>query len=129
MLLVGISAFVVFGAYRIETSEVAARVANQLGQYVLGEQLGAGGMGEVYKTEHQDLRRPCAVKIIRPEQAGNTELLQLFEREVQTTATLTHPNTVAIYDCGIADDGTFYYVMEYLPGVTLDDLVAREGPL
>ena len=118
-----------YGSYRIELSDMAARAATQLGQYMLREKLGSGGMGEVYKAEHQLLRRPCAVKLIRPEHAGDSEVLQRFEREVQATAALTHPNTVAIYDYGIADDGTFYYVMEYLPGKTLEEIVAVDGPL
>lgn len=118
-----------YGSYRIEVSELAARAATQLGQYMLREKLGSGGMGEVYKAEHQFLRRPCAVKLIRPEHAGDAEVLQRFEREVQATAALTHPNTVAIYDYGIADDGTFYYVMEFLPGKTLEEIVGLDGPL
>jgi eukaryotic-like serine/threonine-protein kinase len=71
----------------------------------------------------------CAIKLIRPEHAGDSAVLRRFEREVQTTATLTHPNTIAIYDYGITDDGTFYYVMEYLAGATLEQLVARDGPM
>lgn len=108
-----------YGSFRIERSESAARAATQRSQYVIRERLGSGGVGEVYKAEHQLLRRPCAVKLIRPERAGDAEVLQRFEREVQSTSALTHPNTVAIHDYGIADDGTFYYVMEYLPGHTL----------
>jgi serine/threonine-protein kinase len=100
-----------------------------MGHYRLKKKLGAGGMGEVYLAEHLLLRRPCAIKMIRPEQAGDPKLLKRFEREVRTMATLTHANTVEIYDYGHAQCGSFYYVMEYLPGWSLEELVARHGPL
>jgi serine/threonine-protein kinase len=122
-------AIAVFGSYRIQALEEQAFEAQQLGQYRLKRRLGAGGMGEVYLAEHLLLRRPCAVKLIRPEQAGDPTNLQRFEREVQAMATLTHWNTVEIYDYGHADDGTFYYVMEYLPGQNLENLVSCHGPL
>jgi serine/threonine-protein kinase len=122
-------AIAVFGSHRLQVLQAQAFEAQQLGQYRLGKRLGAGGMGEVYLAEHLLLRRPCAVKLIRPEQAGDPTNLHRFEREVQAMATLTHWNTVEIYDYGHADDGTFYYVMEYLPGQTLEQLVARNGPL
>ncbi|HEY7314396.1 MAG TPA: serine/threonine-protein kinase [Gemmataceae bacterium] len=122
-------AIVVYGAYRIEILHKEALAARKLGQYLLKQRLGAGGMGEVYLAEHVLLRRPCALKLIRPERAGDPANLLRFEREVRTTATLTHPNTVQIFDYGHADDGTFYYVMEYLPGLTLAQLVKRHGPL
>ena len=118
-----------YGSYRIAVFREDANEARQLGQYVLRERIGEGGMGEVFRAEHQFLRRPCAVKLIRPEQAGDAATLTRFEREVQSTAALTHPTTVQIFDYGRADDGTFYYVMEYLDGRSLDKVVAEEGPL
>jgi serine/threonine-protein kinase len=127
--LLAFTTLALFGANRIDQATSVARDAMRLGQYVLVERLGAGGMGEVHRAEHRLLRRPCAIKLIRPEHAGDPDVLRRFEREVQTTATLTHPNTIAIYDYGITDDGTFYYVMEYLPGETLEQLVLRDGPM
>ncbi len=102
--------------------------ARQLGQYHLKELIGAGGMSEVYLAEHQLLKRPCAVKLIRP---GVTDprTLQRFEREVRLTARLSHPNTVEIYDYGRTEDGKYYYVMEYLKGLNLAKLLKRHGPL
>jgi eukaryotic-like serine/threonine-protein kinase len=123
------SSIAIFASSRIEMSRRQAAAARKLGQYVLKERLGAGGMGEVYRAEHVLLRRPCALKLIRPDRAGDPNTLRRFEREVQVTATLTHPNTIQIFDFGHAEDGTFYYVMEYLPGLTLEELVNREGML
>lgn len=123
------AALAVYGSHRIETLRHAAAQARRLGQYVLKKRLGSGGMGEVYLADHVLLRRPCAVKLIRPERAGDPAMLQRFEREVRATATLTHPNAVQIFDYGRAQDGTFYYVMEYLPGLTLEELVKQHGAL
>jgi serine/threonine-protein kinase len=119
----------VFGTHLINTLRREAFEAKQLGQYRLVEPLGTGGMGEVYLAEHRMLKRPCAIKLIRPEQAGNPKVLARFEREVQMTARLSHWNTVEIYDYGRTEDGTFFYVMEYLPGLSLEDLIQRYGPL
>jgi serine/threonine-protein kinase len=123
------AAVAVFGAYRIATLHQAAAKTRQLGPYRLIKRLGAGGMGEVYLAQHALLRRPCAVKLIRPEQVGDTRFLSRFEREVQAMAALSHPNTARVYDYGLAADGAFYYAMEYLPGMSLQELVARHGPL
>jgi len=80
-------------------------------------------------AEHVLLRRPCAIKLIRPDQAGDEESLLRFEREVKATATLTHWNTIEVFDYGRAEDGTFYYFMEYLPGMNLEDIVEKHGLL
>ena len=123
------AAIAIFGSYKIAELQEEAFAARKLGQYQLRRRLGSGGMGEVYLGEHVLLRRQCAIKLIRPDQAGDPTNLSRFEREVQAMATLTHWNTVEIFDYGHADDGTFYYVMEYLPGMTLQELVERHGPL
>ena len=123
------STIAVFGSYKLSELREQVREALKLGQYRLREKLGAGGMGEVYRAEHVMLKQDVAIKLIRPERAGDPGSLRRFEREVKATSRLKHWNTVQIFDYGHTDDGTFYYVMEYLPGSTLDQIVKRGGPL
>ena len=117
---------------RLEHHREAAR---ELGSHRLGELLGRGGMGEVYRAEHRLLARPAAVKIVRPELLGAADperfrrIVARFEREARVTARLCSPHTVAVYDFGVTDEGTFYYVMELLDGLDLDELVRENGPL
>ncbi len=118
-----------YGTHMINTVRREAFKARQLGQYRLLERLGGGGMGEVYKAEHVLLKRPCAIKLIKAENEADASAIGHFEKEVKITARLTHWNTVEIYDYGRTDDGTFYYVMELLPGMSLEDLVGKYGPL
>ena len=126
LTLAAISSFAAHTISRLRSQVVEAR---RFGQYRLGKQIGAGGMGEVFLAEHELLKRPCAVKLIRPEVVLRAGTIERFEREVRINATLSHPNTVEIFDYGRTEDGTYYYVMEYLPGMSLGDLVERYGPL
>ena len=100
----------------------------QLGQYTLIEKIGQGGMGEVYRAQHTMLRRPTALKLLRGPSV-TPETVVRFEREVQQTCQLTHPNTIEIYDYGRTPEGIFYYVMEHLDGLTVGHLVAMDGPM
>jgi eukaryotic-like serine/threonine-protein kinase len=119
----------VFGSYRVSLLERRVYDAQRLGQYRLTKYLGAGGMGEVYLAEHVLLKQPFAIKLLRPERVADPDVLHRFEREVHAMARLEHWNTVEIYDFGHGADGSFYYVMEYLPGLDLHQLVKNCGAI
>ena len=108
--------------------------ARRMGYYELTERVGRGGMGEVWRAKHQMLARPAAIKLISPEALGKggdltTTLIRRFEREAQTTATLQSQHTVQVYDFGVTEDGSLYYVMEYLEGLDLQTLIENYGPI
>jgi len=136
--LVGVSispAFAVvlayFGARMIYTISLDVSRARLLGAYQLESRIGAGGMGEVWRASHRMLVRPAAIKLIAAHQLGDDAhaVLTRFEQEAQATALLRSPHTVEVYDFGRSDDGSFYYVMELLDGVDLQELVRTHGPL
>ena len=111
------------------------REAEDLGSYRLIERLGHGGMGEVWRAQHRLLARHAAIKLIRPELLGAgspdeaKHMMRRFEREARATAALSSPHTIQLFDYGMTDDGTFYYVMELLTGRDLETLVREFGPL
>jgi serine/threonine-protein kinase len=113
---------------------VRLRKAREFGSYELVTKLGEGGMGEVWVARHRMLARPAAVKLIRPEFLGRDQrsrdvAIRRFEREAMSTAALRSTHTIDLYDFGVAEDGSFFYVMEFLEGLTLDTMVKRFGPV
>jgi serine/threonine-protein kinase len=111
------------------------RKARELGSYTLQERLGVGGMGEVYRGTHRLLARPAALKLITPSvlHSGKDDservVIERFRREAEAAANLRSPHTIELYDFGVADDGTFYYVMELLDGLDLEKIIKRFGPI
>jgi hypothetical protein len=122
-----IFAFTLVSSRLQQRAQQANLLARQLGQYTLDELIGAGGMGVVYRAHHALLRRPTAVKLLNQEKTTETALRR-FEREVQITSRLNHPNTIVIYDYGRTPEGIFYYAMEFLEGIDLEKLVKVFGP-
>jgi serine/threonine-protein kinase len=131
-LLVGVAVVV----SRVVTT-LGRQVAKEreMGSYQLGELLGRGGMGEVYKASHRMLARPAAIKLIRPEMLGADNhavaaaAIARFRREAQAAAQLRSPHTVDLYDFGVTNDETLYLVMEFLDGMDLESLVREHGPM
>ncbi|RYZ07732.1 MAG: serine/threonine protein kinase [Myxococcales bacterium] len=106
----------------------AHQEARELGSYRLVKRLGKGGMGEVWRAEHRLLAREAAIKLIRLDNGADaTDAQERFRREAQTLAALRSRNTIELFDYGVADDGTFFYVMELLEGLDLESLVVRYG--
>jgi eukaryotic-like serine/threonine-protein kinase len=129
VLIAYVSARVVYGL------GTQLKRAQELGSYRLVGRLGSGGMGEVWRANHRLLARPAAIKLIRPEVLSGSdpdrqfELRTQFEREAQAISSLRSPHTIQLYDFGVADDGSFYYVMELLDGFNLQTLIERFGPI
>lgn len=125
---IAIFIFTVIVARLQREAQAAAVEARNVGQYELLEKLVQGAMGMVYMGRHAMLQRPTAVKLLDLDKINDTTIAR-FEREVQITCQLNNPNTIAIYDYGRTPEGVFYYAMEYLDGITLQNLVDRAGPI
>ncbi|MEM6730155.1 MAG: serine/threonine-protein kinase [Myxococcota bacterium] len=129
--LVVSSLFALYAARLAHQLRREVSAARQVGSYELIEELGSGAMGEVWRANHRLLARDAAVKLIRAEALGDDQeqAKARFEREARATASLRSPHTVALYDYGQTEEGTYYYAMELLQGLTLDELVRAHGPV
>jgi serine/threonine-protein kinase len=99
------------------------------GKYRLDAHLSRGGMGSVYRATHLMLEKPVALKVIKPELVGSSEFARRFQREARAATSLNHPNIVAVYDLGQAEDGTLYIAMELVDGPSLKDAIQKGGPM
>ncbi len=128
VVIAGVLLFMFHRHVRRELDRATAKL-QRVGQYTLERQIGAGGMGTVYRARHALLRRPTAIKLLDSERARDPRAVARFTREVELTSHLTHPNTIAVYDFGFTTKGVFFYAMEYLRGADLQAIVRRTGPL
>jgi serine/threonine-protein kinase len=124
VILGGTSALVSQTLYSLRKT---AHRAKRLGKYLIREEIGKGGMGQVFFAQHSLMCRPTAVKVMAAD--GDSIALARFEREIKLSATLTHPNTITIYDVGRTPERSLYYAMEYLEGLDLEVMVERFGPI
>jgi serine/threonine protein kinase len=139
-IAIGVALMFAWNILRMRRTVAVARAAarsaeeraKELGSYRLVERLGAGGMGEVWRAEHQLLARKAAIKLVRPDVLRDPSAAPLiqerFRREAQTLASMRSRHTIELYDYGVTDDGTFFYVMELLDGLDLSELVRKDGP-
>lgn len=105
----------------------AAGIAAQIGPYKINKKIGEGGLGQVFLATHTLLKRPTALKLLKPEEV-NAKNERRFEREIHIASSLMHRNTIEIYDYGKTRDGGFYSAMEYIDGLTLNQMVDLDGP-
>lgn len=116
-------------AGHLRWKETRSEKKSMPGRYILKRIIGKGGMGDVWLGANQDLGKDVAIKILKPNEKSDPMILERFEQEVHATSRLNHPHIVRIFDHGMTRDKFFYYVMEYVPGIDLHDVVAHEGPL
>jgi serine/threonine-protein kinase len=124
-LLLAVTTFV---SHAIFTGPKRREVGPTLGPYELERKLGEGGMGTVYQARHRSLGRRTALKLVKPGPVDDAAT-ERFEREARVLGELSHPNCVTLYDYGQTDDGVYYFAMELVDGITLDELLRREGAL
>lgn len=136
VVTLGIAIFVLARSTSRIVNRLGARLkqAREIGSYEMLDRLGEGGMGQVWRARHRLLARPAAIKLIKPELLGSnagpvSDTLRRFEREARETAKLGSVHTIDVYDCGITEDGQFYYVMELLNGISLERYVKQFGPM
>jgi serine/threonine-protein kinase len=128
-IIVAGGVMVAWGGHVVWSLRQSVFESRNIGRYRLVERIGKGGMGEVWRAHDRALRRQVALKILSPEHGRNPAAVARFEREIQATAEVAHPNVVRIHDWGVTDDGVWYYAMDLLAGVDLATLVKRSGPL
>jgi serine/threonine-protein kinase len=132
LALGAVVSFVTFGflvaLLRMQRMAEEVAAAQRVGNYELLEEVGQGGMARVYRAQHRLLKRPTAVKIIELAMTSD-ETLARFDREVRLASQLMHPNTVEVFDYGRTPEGQPFYAMEFLDGLTLQQIVERHGPM